>query len=192
MSRHPLRRPAVRRLLPPAAALVALSACSFGAPSGATEQGKDIADLYQLMFWIAIGVGAIVLGLILYSVLRFRRRNEDLPKQTHYHLPLEVTYTVIPILIVLFLFAATYHVEHRVDHVAPNPDLSRRRDGVPVAVAVHVPAVPDHHHRDADDLPDVRGAGGGDRPHRAAGPGRDPRVLRAAVPVQARRDPRAC
>ena len=65
--------------------------------AGASDQGKDIAGLYQLMFWIAIGVGAIVLGLILYSVLRFRRRNEDLPKQTRYHLPLEVTYTVIPI-----------------------------------------------------------------------------------------------
>jgi len=100
-----------------------MSACQFGAPPGATDQGKDIAGLYHLMFWIAIGVGAIVLGLIVYAVLRFRRRNEDLPKQTRYHVPLEVTYTVIPILIVLFIFAATYRVEHRVDHVAHNPGL---------------------------------------------------------------------
>lgn len=121
MNQHPLRHAAVRRLLPPAAALVALSACTFGAPPGATDQGRDIAGLYHLMFWIAIGVGAIVLGLILYSVVRYRRRNEELPKQTRYHVPLEITYTVIPILIVLFIFGATYRVEHRVDHVSANP-----------------------------------------------------------------------
>ena len=124
MIRHPLRRATVRRLLLPAGALLALTACKFGAPGGATEQGQDISGLYQLMFWIAIGVGGITLGLILFSVLRFRRRNDDLPKQTRYHLPLEITYTVIPVVIVAFIFAATYRVEQRVDHVDPNPDLT--------------------------------------------------------------------
>jgi cytochrome c oxidase subunit 2 len=121
LNQHPLRHSAVRRLLLPAAALIALSACTFGAPQGATDQGRDIAGLYHLMFWIAIGVGAIVLALILFSVVRYRRRNEELPKQTRYHVPLEITYTVIPILIVLFIFGATYRVEHRVDHVSANP-----------------------------------------------------------------------
>jgi cytochrome c oxidase subunit 2 len=124
LSRHPFRRRTVRRLLLPAVALLAFTACTFGAPAGATDQGQDISGLYQLMFWIAIGVGGITLGLILYSVLRFRRRNEDLPKQTRYHLPLEITYTVIPILIVGFIFAATYRVERTVDHVDPDPDLT--------------------------------------------------------------------
>src|SRR5205823_6608708 len=110
-------------LLAQAASLLARSACTFGAPPGATEQGQHIAGLYQLMFWIAIGVGGITLGLILFSVVRYRRKNEDLPKQTRYHVPLEITYTVIPILIVLGIFAATWHVERGVDHVSPNPDL---------------------------------------------------------------------
>jgi cytochrome c oxidase subunit 2 len=122
LSRHPLRRSVARRLLP-VIALLAMSACKFGAPAGASEQGQKISSLYQLMFWIAIGVGAIVLGLIAYSVLRFRRRNEDLPKQTRYHLPLEITYTVIPVVIVLFIFGVTYHVEHQVDHVSANPQV---------------------------------------------------------------------
>jgi len=124
LSRHPLRRTIVRRLLPPAVVLLAFTGCKFGAPPGATEQGQKISGLYQLMFWIAIGVGGITLGLILYSVLRFRRRNEDLPKQTRYHLPLEITYTVIPIVIVGFIFAATYNVEKKVDHVSDDPGLT--------------------------------------------------------------------
>jgi cytochrome c oxidase subunit 2 len=121
LSRHPIRRSTARRLLPPVGLLLALSACRFGAPPGATDQGRDIAGLYHLMFWIAIGVGSITLGLILFSVVKFRRKNEELPKQTRYHVPLEITYTVIPILIVLFIFVATWRVERRVDHIDANP-----------------------------------------------------------------------
>src|SRR5690349_12829429 len=56
LGRSRRRHPLARRLLAPAALLVALSACTFGAPPGATDQGRDISGLYQLMFWIAIGV----------------------------------------------------------------------------------------------------------------------------------------
>ncbi len=117
VSRHPLRRTRVHRLLAPSLALLALAACSFGAPSPATEQGEDIAGLYELMFWIAIGVGGLVIGLILFSAVRYRRKNDDLPEQTRYHVPLEITYTVIPVLIVAFIFAATFRVERRVDRI---------------------------------------------------------------------------
>ena len=118
---HRIRPRSVRRLFAPALLLVAMGGCRFGAPPGATDQGRDIAGLYQLMFWIAIGVGAITLGLILFSVIRYRRKTEELPPQTRYHVPLEITYTVIPILIVLGIFAATYSVEHRVDHISDDP-----------------------------------------------------------------------
>jgi len=120
VNRHRIRPRTARRLLAPVLLLVALGGCTFGAPPGATDQGRDIAGLYQLMFWIAIGVGGITLGLILFSVIRYRRKTEELPNQTRYHVPLEITYTVIPILIVLGIFAATYRVEHRVDHVSPD------------------------------------------------------------------------
>jgi len=105
----------------PASALLLLSACRFGAPAGATVQGKSIANLYHLMFYIAIGVGGLVYVLIAWCVIRYRRKSEELPPQTRYHLPLEVTYTVIPILIVLGIFAATYHTELPIDRVSADP-----------------------------------------------------------------------
>jgi len=118
---HRLRLATVRRLLLPALVLVAMPSCRFGAPAPGTDQGGRIAGLYELMFWIAIGVGSITLGLILFSVIRYRRKSEDLPEQTRYHVPLEITYTVIPVLIVLGIFVATWRVERSVDRIAAKP-----------------------------------------------------------------------
>ncbi len=102
---------------------LALSACTFGEQSGATAQGQDMAHLYQLLFWTAIPVAGIVYLLIFWSIIRYRARGEDrgFPKQTRYHVPLEVTYTVIPVLIVIGLFIATYRTEAKVDAVVPHP-----------------------------------------------------------------------
>ena len=66
----------------------------------------------------AIPVGAIVYGLILWSVFRYRQRPGDdgsLPKQTRYNLPLEITYTPIPVVMVAALFGFTFHAEQKVD-----------------------------------------------------------------------------
>jgi cytochrome c oxidase subunit 2 len=111
----------LRRLALPASALLLLTACRFGAPAGATVQGKSIANLYHLMFYIAIGVGGLVYVLIGWCIIRYRRKSEDLPPQTRYHVPLEITYTVIPVLIVLGIFAATYHTEVPIDRVSADP-----------------------------------------------------------------------
>jgi cytochrome c oxidase subunit 2 len=116
-----VHRSHLRRLALWASALLLLASCRFGAPPGATVQGKSIANLYHLMFYIAIGVGGLVYVLIAWCIIRYRRKSEELPPQTRYHVPLEITYTVIPVLIVLGIFAATYHTEVPIDRVSANP-----------------------------------------------------------------------
>lgn len=104
-------------------ALIGMPACTFGMPRGATVQGRHISSLYQLLFWFAIPIGGLVYGLMLWSILRYRRRKNDdgsLPKQTRYHLPLEITYTAIPVVIVLVLFGFTISTMAKVDKVSPN------------------------------------------------------------------------
>ena len=106
------------------AALLMLSACRFGAPAGSSGQGKQIGNLYGLFFYAAIGVGGVTYALILWAALRYRHRkdgSEDLPGQRRYNVPLEVTYTVIPLLIVVGLFVATARTESDVDHLASRP-----------------------------------------------------------------------
>lgn len=97
-----------------------LSGCtlsSFGAYPSATKTGRSTYQLWQGFTIGAIVVGGIVLGLILYAAIRFRAKRQHegtVPRQSQYHLPLEITYTVIPIVIVFVLFAFTVVVENEV------------------------------------------------------------------------------
>jgi cytochrome c oxidase subunit 2 len=105
------------------------SACRFGAPPGATTQGRDIGRLYQLLFYAAIPVAVVVYGLIFWSLLRYRRGRGDpdrMPKQFRYNFPLEILYTIVPVVVVIGLFVATYNTEKRVDRVSASPDVRVR------------------------------------------------------------------
>jgi len=99
----------------PLAALV-LSGCTvpgFGATPGDTTSSQSAYHLWQGFSIGAVIVGGITVGLMAWAVVRYRRRGDHIPVQHQYHLPLEVFYTVMPILIVFGLFAATLVVENK-------------------------------------------------------------------------------
>lgn len=73
-----------------------------------TEQGDDLDRTWWLFFWLSVGVVALIAGLMAYVTIRYRRRSDDLPRQKHYNVPMEITYTVIPLLLVLALTAITF------------------------------------------------------------------------------------
>ena len=87
---------------------------NFGVTKGVTTNSSSVYHLWQAFSIGAAIVGALVVALIVYAVLRYRRHGDTIPPQTQYHLPLEVLYTVVPILIVFGLFAATVVVENKV------------------------------------------------------------------------------
>lgn len=98
-----------------------LSACSrYGAPPGATEQGRAIAELWRVFAVAGLAVGGIVSALILWSVIRYRRRRDGRSAQFRDNLPLEITYTAIPVVIVTALFLLTFRVENQVTKL-PEP-----------------------------------------------------------------------
>jgi len=96
-------------------AALALSGCTvptFGVTPGATSSSKSVFHLWQWFSILAVVIGGFVCLLILYAVLRYRRRSDNIPRQSQYHIPLELAYTIVPILIVFGLFAATLVVEN--------------------------------------------------------------------------------
>ena len=107
---QPRRRVPARWLAVAAVALVA-TGC---APQSVTEQGRAVYNLYNLFLYIAAVVFVVVSGLVLWSVVRYRRRDDELPKQTHGNNRLELLWTLIPTVIVLALFAFTLVAQNKV------------------------------------------------------------------------------
>jgi cytochrome c oxidase subunit II len=111
MAMQPRRRAPAARWLAVAAAALLATGC---APQGVTEQGRAIHNLYNLFLYIAAVVYVIVAALVIWSVVRYRRRGDELPEQTHGNNRLELAWTVIPLVIVLFLFVATLQAQNKV------------------------------------------------------------------------------
>jgi len=106
------------------AALV-LSGCqipSFGAYKGATTQGQDAYKLWQGFFITGAIIFLLVFLLILWAVLRYRRKTEAIPAQTQYNTAFEIIYTIVPVLIVLGLFVFTFITENEVDALSTTGD----------------------------------------------------------------------
>ncbi len=96
---------------------------AFGWPEGVTPQAERIRSLWIWSTLAALVVGAIVFGLIMWTVAFHRKRSDDMPRQTQYNLPLEIVYTVIPTVIVAVLFYYTATAQNYVNATIANPDL---------------------------------------------------------------------
>ncbi len=94
----------------------------FGWPSGITEQAQEMRRLWTGSVIAALAVGFLVWGLIIWAVIRYRKRGDELPRQTAYNLPLEIVYTIIPFVIIAVLFFFTVVVQNRVQERSANPD----------------------------------------------------------------------
>ncbi len=101
------------------AGTLTLSGC--GSYPGATEQGRAIHGLYNLFFAVATVVFVLVEGLIVWSAIRYRRRDDRLPAQFHGNNLLEITWTAIPLLIVAVLFVLSWQGINKVDTQTSNP-----------------------------------------------------------------------
>lgn len=135
MSSTPRKRPAPDALVAGLVVviLIALVAAVFMTglgsslypPDAVTSEGREIRGLYDIVFAFAVAIFIIVEGLIVWSVVRYRRRpsDVDLPVQTHGNNLVEVIWTVVPTAIVLFLFVISWNTLNNVDAVSDEPDI---------------------------------------------------------------------
>jgi cytochrome c oxidase subunit 2 len=96
-------------------ALTVLAACGpevdkpYSTTSPASPTADDIHSLYKLVFWLSLVVFVGVQFAIVYTAMRFRRtRNASRrPAQIHGNTRLEITWTVIPAVILLVILIPT-------------------------------------------------------------------------------------
>ena len=93
-------------------------AMRFGWPEGVTPQGKKMVDLWTWSVIAALVMGILVWALIFWTIT-FHRANDAkkgvFPRQTAYNVPLELTYTAIPFVIIAVLFYFTVIVQNDVE-----------------------------------------------------------------------------
>lgn len=109
---------------------LALSGCSqatvgqlkrLGLPVAAGDRAASIHDLW-IGSWIAAGsIGVLVWGLIIYVVVKFKRRKGGYVKQNRYNLPMEVFYTIAPFVVIGVLFYYTVLVQEHVQAKVTKP-----------------------------------------------------------------------
>ena len=101
---------------------------SFFPPQARSTQGKAIRDLYDIVFVIAVAIFVLVEGLIIWTVVRYRRKpgDNELPPQTHGNNLAEIIWTVVPTAIVLFMFVISWQTLTTVEATSATPDLRVR------------------------------------------------------------------
>jgi cytochrome c oxidase subunit 2 len=123
-----MTRPPMRRAAALACLAILTTAC---VPEAATSQGRNVAWLYNIFMLASAGVFVIVIGLLSWSIIRYRGqpgRDVEMPTPTRGNVTLEVIWWSLPAALVVVRAVRTVGVLGQVD---------AREDDPGVVVRVH-------------------------------------------------------
>ena len=90
-----------------------------------TNHTDRITDLWNISWAVLWAVGAIAWGLMFWAIIVYRRRKGDthLPAQMRYNNPIEILFTVVPLILVIGFFAFTAR-DMKVIETPNNPEVT--------------------------------------------------------------------
>ena len=90
-----------------------------------TDHTGRIIGLWVTSWIVLLAVGVITWGLIIWAAVVYRRRKGQtgLPVQLRYNLPIEIFYTIVPLILVLGFFAFTARDQAVIETPTANPDV---------------------------------------------------------------------
>lgn len=88
----------------------------------ATEIMEQIVNLHDKVFYIIAAICILILGLLLWIMVRYNRRANPTPSKTSHNTPLEIIWTTIPILILVYIGFYSVKLLYNQD-VIPEADL---------------------------------------------------------------------
>ena len=116
-------------LLGISAILLLVMACAPDAKQSTFGTSGPVAEkqllLFNVLLWVMVVVFVLVEGVLLYAIIKFRRRpgQNELPPQTHGHTALEITWTVIPTILILGLGIWSAITLFELDQPPPGADV---------------------------------------------------------------------
>ena len=91
-----------------------------------TDKTDMVASLWTNSWIVLLIVGVITWGLLLWAAVAYRRRKGQtgLPQQMRYNMPMEIFYTIIPLILVVGFFSLTARDQADLETQYENPDVS--------------------------------------------------------------------
>ncbi len=120
-----------------AAALLAFSGLSAAALPYNYEMGmqpaaspvmEQIEDFHRLLFYIIVFVCLFVLALLVWIVIKYRAGANAVPSKVHHNTLLEVAWTLIPVIILVFIAVPSFRLLY-FEAAVPTPDVTIKAIG---------------------------------------------------------------
>lgn len=95
-----------------------------GGPA-ATNQTERVSALWVNSWIVLLAVGVITWGLMAWAAIAYRRRKGQtgLPVQMRYNMPIEIFYTIVPLILVLGMFFFTARDQTAIETKWDDPDI---------------------------------------------------------------------
>ena len=94
--------------------------------SETTNHTASVIGLWTTSWIVLLVVGLITWGLVIWAAVVYRRRKGQsaLPVQLRYNMPVEIFYTIVPLILVLGFFAFTARDQAAIENNPGDPDVT--------------------------------------------------------------------
>ena len=99
-----------------------------GFQPAASDVMQQIEDFHRLLFWIILAVCVFVLALLVWIVVRYRAAANAVPSKVHHNTLLEVAWTLIPVIILVFIAVPSFRLLY-LEATIPKPDVTIKAIG---------------------------------------------------------------
>ena len=99
-----------------------------GFQAAASPVMEQIEDFHRLLFYIIVAVCLFVLALLVWIVVKYRAGANAVPSKVHHNTLLEVAWTLIPVLILVFIAVPSFRLLY-FEAVIPKPDVTIKAIG---------------------------------------------------------------
>nr|WP_202130077.1 cytochrome c oxidase subunit II [Rathayibacter iranicus] len=91
---------------------------------GTTNHVDRVIGLWVTSWIVLLAVGVVTWGLTIWAVVVYRRRKGQtgLPVQLRYNMPIEIFYTIVPLILVIGFFAFTARDQAAIEQPYDDPD----------------------------------------------------------------------
>ena len=100
----------------------------LGLQDAATPVMADITSFHTFVLWIITIITIFVLALLLICIIRFNARTNPTPSRTTHNTPIEVIWTIVPVIILVLIAIPSFRLLFTELDV-PTPDLTVKATG---------------------------------------------------------------